>query len=1073
MFGRWSFVWVSGLTLSMVCLVSPSHTAAQSFSATLTGQIIDSSGAAVPGVAVTVTVVATNRSHVARTSAEGLYVVPNLVPGSYRLTAEATGFKQVQRSGITLEVDQVARLDLTLEVGVVTEVIEVTSQAPLINTETGAKGQVITTAEINDLPLNGRDFSELAFLTPGVVDIAEGGANAGFAAINGGRADGVNFVVDGMNNRSNRAGDPIVRPSVDAVLEFKVQTSAYAADYGAVGSGVINVALRGGTNQFHGTAYEFVRNDIFDARGFFDQDKSKLRRNQFGGTLGGPVKLPSRIFGPAAYSGKDRTFFFFSYEGLRERRGNTLIGSVPPEAYRRGDFSASPVAIRNPFANNAPFANKQIPASMFHPLASKLMQFYPLPNRAGGNNFVASLVDESNSNNFIAKLDQRVGSRNTLALHYITGPNKGANPYGLSAVPGFGNTNANGSHQAAIRLTSILSPVVVNELRLGFARSKSYSNWRSDDPALLELAKALSGVSSEKIAGVPRTTVTGYDQLGHLAAQPVELTVNTYQVYDAVSVTKGRHFVRAGADIVRTQFFQLFNNNARGTMTFNGIWTQQSASLREPVADLLLGLLNTSNRLLNSKTNYLFSTTYGLFVQDDFRVAPKLTLNLGLRYDLLMPPVEKFNQFTNFIPSVGRIVMSGEAGFPRALVENHYLNFAPRFGFAWRPLKSNKLVLRGGFGVFYANSTQNALRQLLAKNYPYSVVENYSRVTTNPLALTLSNPFPANIASASAGTSTAGVQFDAPASYLQQYNLTIERALGRGIAFEIGYVGSVGHHLSRRYDLNQPDRSLPGAPRPFPVFTGGIQYVGFGSNSNYNGLQTTLRKNFSNGMGFRANFVWSKSLDDASAVMGAGVPGLGDPGGAQDSRNLRLERGMSGYNRPRVFTLDYSYLLPFGKGRRWLNRSGPANWLLGGWQTNGIVRLMDGQPFSVTVANYNYLAGEASRPDRLGSGKLDNPSVERWFNVADFQAVPTGAFRFGTSGRNILLGPGRKQVDLSLMKNFVFSEQRRLQLRWEVFNAPNTANFGLPVHDIDVPNAATLSRVNAGRVMQLALKYLF
>ena len=1058
--------------------------AAFSQSAQVTGRISDPTGAVVQGAKVTLVNEGNGFVRESVSNNEGYFTMPLLQPGTYQITVQKEGFKPVRQSGITLKVEQVARLDYKLETGAVTETVQITTDAPLLERETGAKGQVIDNNEIVDLPLNGRDFTELAFLTPGVVDIPEGVSNSGFAAINGGRADGVNIQIDGLNNRNARNGDAVSRPSVDAVQEFRVQTSAYAADFGTYGSGLINIALKSGTNRYHGSLYEFVRNDLFDARNFFDTDKSKLRRNQFGGTLGGPVTLPG-FFGPLGYRGQDRTHFFFSYEGLKERRGDTRISRVPTLEQRAGDFSsllqgATKIYLRDPAktgtcsaANQtACFPGNIIPASRFHPLSLKVLGLVPRPNRAGVNNFVTSQVAEDNSHEFLVKLDQKIGQSNHLALNFISGNNRALNPYGPSNLPGFALQPNNGNKLAGIRLTQVFSPTFTNEFRFGFSRSTARTDWTSDDPALLDAVNVLSISKDPLLLGLATYRITGFDTIGHHASYPTNIAVNGFHIFDALSLVKGKHSLRTGVEIIRTQYFQFFPNSARGSLTFLGRVTGGTAT-PAPMADFLLGLPDSSSRLLNPRMNYLFYTSYGAFIQDDFKLSQRLTLNLGLRYDLYIPPTEKFNILSNFVPELNSLVKAGDPGFSRSLMETDKNNFAPRFGFAWRPFDSDKWVVRGGYGIFYTSTAQNPTRIFLSNNFPFSSTQNFQRSTTNPLAFTIADPFPASSSGVIATTIPTGISFNSPTAYMQNYNLAIERELWKQTALELSYVGSRGVHLGRRYDINQQLRLSPtNIVRPFPQFNGAIQYIGFGSNSNYNGLQATLRRQFRGGFGYRANFVWSKAIDDASWLTGAGGRSRGDTGVAQDSRNLKLERGLSGFNRPRAFTLDFSYLLPFGKGKKHFT-AGLADTLLGGWQFNGIVRLYDGQPFTPGDSTFNFAAGEASRPDRLGSGKLDHPTVDKWFKVEDFVQVPAGSFRFGTSGRHILFGPARKQIDLSLMKNFVLAREQKLQFRFEVFNAPNVANFFLPEINVDVPAAGTITRAAPGREIQFALKYIF
>lgn len=1051
-----------------VCVWLPllvSQASSQNFTATVTGKVRDNAGEAVPGVGITLTNAATNRSFSAQTDGDGDYTVINLVPGSYVLTAERAGFKKHVQKGVTLQVDLTARIDLEMSVGEVSESVQITAEAPLLNTETGAKGQVITNKEINDLPLNGRDFNELAYLTAGVVPAAQG-AQGGFGSINGARADSLNFVVDGLNNQNIRGGAAQVRPSVDAIQEFKVQTSAYSADYGRLSSGLINIAIKSGTNQLHGSLFEFVRNDIFDARNFFASEKLRLRRNQFGGTIGGPVLLPKSLFGPLQHNGRDRTFFFASYEANRERRGVTRLGRVPALAERQGDFSAYSAAITDPFDQNRAFPDKRIPANRFSPVAVRLLEFYPLPNRAGVNNYQALKSDNDNQDHFLLKFDQKIHQSDTLSVSYISTRQRNTEPFAASILPGFAHLTDIRQQQYGVRYTRVFRPNWTNEFRFGLGRTENdqlAEKTGTDFAARLGIA----GVTTDPgLTGFPRVTVSTIEALGEGVGQPVDFTVNNFQFSDTMSLIAGKHFMRFGADIIRTQFFELYPNNARGTFNFLGRWTGQ------PVADLMLGLLENSVRQLGANRNYLFSTTYGFFAQDDWKMTDRLTLNLGLRYDLLKPPKEKFNRLTNFIPEAGRVVTAGEDGFPESLVELDKTNFGPRFGFAYRIGKGNRTVARGGYGVFYSFTLQNPIRTQLANNYPYTTFQRFQRRAATPSLLTLSSAFPEQIATLEGVNTPNGVEYNAPTAYLQQYNLTIERELVRNVTLEAGYVGSRGLHLGRSYNVNQAIRNSSGQtpfPVPYPGF-GTIDYLSFGSSSNYHALQTTLRKRIRRGLGFRANFTWSKSIDDQSQISGASAGGFD---GAQDARTLNSERGLSDFDRRKVFTFDMTYALPFGRGKRFFNRQGAVDALLGNWQFNTLLRLMDGQPFTPQLANFNFGLGESKRPDRLGSGRLDNPGPEKWFRVEDFVPVPRGAFRFGTAGRNILTGPGRRLVDISLFKNFAFSDQKRLQFRFEVFNAINAVNFLLPNRNIDTPQAATINQAQNGREIQFGLKYLF
>src|SRR5262245_45477951 len=649
------------LGIYYVLLVSA---AGQTFDATLSGRVIDPANTAVPKVRIEVTNTDNSKTLTIYSNEVGFYIAAGLPPGTYKVTAEHPSFKKLVRDGITLQLDQNAHLDLALTIGAVTESVVVTDTPPMLNSETGAKGQVIDNGEIMDLPLNGRDFTELAYLTPGVVSLPEGVSNSGTTAINGGRSDGVNYLVNGLVNRSVHSGGAITQPSVDAVQEFKVQTSAYAADYGSVGSGVMNVVLKSGTNQLHGTIYEFTRNSAMDARNFFDTTKSDLSRNQYGGTIGGPVVLPRKIFGPAAYNGKDRSFFFFSFEGLQSQTADALLARVPTLSDQAGDFSSllqglKPTYLRDPAASGDCSATHQedcfpgniIPSNRFDPIAVKLLKLFPLPNRTGSNNYQSSDTDTSSNHNYIIKLDHQIGERVKLALSYISNNSSSYNPY-AARLPGFGLSSIGHNKLAGIRSAQVITPGMTNEFRLAISRVASGGDWRR--PAIPEVADAMEVLSISKdptYEGLPRVSVSGYDVIGHHGSYPSTINVTNYQFFDVLSMVRGRHFLRMGADMVYTQYYQYYPNNGRGFISFVGRVTGGTAT-PVPFADFLLGLPDNASVLLDARNNYLLYKTVAGFLQDDFKVTPSLTLNLGLRYDLLLPPVEKYNRFSNFVPEL-------------------------------------------------------------------------------------------------------------------------------------------------------------------------------------------------------------------------------------------------------------------------------------------------------------------------------------------------------------------------------------------------------------------------------------
>lgn len=556
--------------------------------------------------------------------------------------------------------------------------------------------------------------------------------------------------------------------------------------------------------------------------------------------------------------------------------------------------------------------------------------------------------------------------------------------------------------------------------------------------------------------------------------------VNNIQAGDTFTWVKGKHLWKVGGEILRTQFFQPYYNNNRGTFDFLGRWTTQ------PFADFLLGLPESTSRQVGTTPNYLFTTNYGFFAQDDWKITTHLTLNLGLRYEIPKPPKEKYGRYTNFAPELGKLVIADDRtirnagiqfpqsdlarigiardlGLPASLVYTRYNDFAPRIGFAWRPFGGNRSVIRGGYGIFYGTTLQNPVRNDLANVVPFAISQTINRRTSDAAYLTLSNPFPA--APSLALSTVNGFELHAHTPYLQSWNMTIEREIGFGSAIEISYAGSKGTYLGRKYDINQPFRSIAlqqaggTFPRPYSSVNNAINYYGFNANSIYNAGTISIRRRFTNGFFYRANYTYGKSIDDASQVSGnsdGGYPA------AQDSRNLHGDRGRSDWDIGHAFTMNFSYEVPWRR-----------NVWIRGWQLAGSGRAYTGQPFTPRVNNVNLNLGEANRPDRIAKGALDHPTADRWYDVSAFPGVPAGSFRFGNSGRNVLDAPGLAEVSLMLSKNIRVRENRSLQLRWEVFNALNHANLHIPTVFVNAANAATVKAADAGRLMQFGARFRF
>jgi outer membrane receptor protein involved in Fe transport len=1053
--------------------------AAQTPSASVVGRVVDASAAVIPGVTINITNLDTNQTYRGIANGAGDYTVPYLNPGRYSLEAEGPGFRVHKRAEFALELEQTLRLDIEMEVGAASESITVIDTPPALNTESGARGDVTSNAELTEMPLNGRNFSDLAYLTGGVLPKGDGGD--GQFAINGARGDNVGFLLDGMNNTQRRNTGSMVSPPLEGVQEFKMITSGFAAEYGRYAGGVLSVVTKSGGNRLRGSLYEFLRNDAFDARNFFDAGKSKLRQNQFGATVSGPIVIPK------IYNGRNRTFFLFSWESLRQISGSTQRGIVPLPQMLSGDFSRAvdafgrPEKVLDPLDKNAQFPGNQIPLSRLDPVALKIAAYYPAPDLVGSaNNYLAQANALSNFDNFSVKVDHSVGVNDRLTVSTFWRPSFSDNPFQRSPVPIFDATNQTLGLLAGIHEIHTFTPLLFNEASVSFSRMTWNQGLNHSSFDWSAAAGFLGGAKNPVDLGLPYITVSGYIDLGQAYDLPKIWRYNNYQYADAMTWIHGRHAVKFGGDFLRYQYFTKDYADLRGRLSFLGRFTN------DPMADFLLGYAQSSRRLLDVATEYLLVSNYSAFVQDDFKITPTLTLNLGLRYELMKPPAEKYNARSDFVPQLGKIVVAGTGGLtnfndliaqtgmaqyvtmasavglPSTLIHTNYKDFAPRFGFAWRPFGNTRSVIRGGYGIFYG--TDSLYRyDSQTDTYPFAVIQTFSATTSNPLALTVSNPFPAARTKISGITSTSGENVNIKAQYLQSWNLTLERDLGGGTVLEVAYAGSKGTHLPREYDLNQqlfvPALKQNGAfPRSFPAFSS-IDYFDDVGNSTYNSGSVTLRRRLSRQLFIRAAYVYAKSIDVSSNTGGTIAAGFPK---AQDSRDLNAERGRSDFDIGHTFAASFIWQPNLLR-----------NVALRNWQLSGTTTAYTGPPFTPKVANYDSTLGGAARPDRIAKGTLPDPSADQWFDRTAFPPVPVGAFRFGNSGRNILDGPGTFALNVGVSRRFVVAEMRAVQFRAESFNLTNRTSLNLPQTDVDVLNGATISAAKSARVLQLGLRVEF
>ena len=1038
---------------------------AQTYRGTLRGTIYDPNGAVVPQTEIKLTNSETAETRSITSGSEGEYSFSSLRPGSYELTATASGFRVFKRT-IELAVNQELRFDVDLGIGLDGDGVEIKEPADL-QRDSSSLSTIIDRSQIRGLPLDGRNFFELTLLVPGAVPAAPGSAGSvrgDFAfSVNGAREDANNFLLDGVYNVDPKLNTFGVRPSVDAIREFQMLTSTYDASFGRNPGAQVNVVLNSGSNNVHGSAFEFFRNAALDARNFFapaSEPKPKYQRNQFGGSLGGPIK-------------SDRTFFFADYEGTRSREGITRVANVPTAEERAGNFSHSLFGVPNdPFG--PPFTNGTIPDFFINPIGRAIAALYPLPNRnVPFQNFVSSPTQRDDNDSFDIRVDHRLNSRADLAFRYSFGDRDLFEPFtgpSFSVVPGYGDFVKRRSQNVMAALTYVVTPKFVTETRLAFSRVGS--------SVTQEASRTNSSVGLPTVSPNPRDvglsfiTITGFSPLGDEGNNPQNSVTNVYQVLNNASYAHGNHLFRFGADLRFSQQNAFRDVESRGRLQFSPFFQLTGNGL----ADLLLGfpLLTSVARVDNAQ--HIRTQSYNFFVNDSFRVRRNLTLNAGLRYEYNTPPVDAQDRANVYDVSTGSLVAVGTNSVPRSGFEGDKNNFAPRVGFAWTIGRDQSTVLRGGYGVYYDQSPL-APAEALYFNSPY--FDNNIFFSLPGLPLTVSNPFPSFFPFPLPDSALA-IQRDLRTGYMQHWNLNIERRLWQNNVVEVAYVGSKGTKLLTARDINQPAPSLlppglPFVPRPNPRFDD-VDLLESRANSNYNALQARFEQRLSRGFSGLISYTWSKSIDDASNFFTS----AGDPNFPQNSYNVHAERGRSNFDVRHRLSASYSYLLPFGKGRRFLDKSGWATTVLSGWETYGIVTLQSGRPFTVALLSEIDNSGTGrsilgfganDRPNVNGNPTLSNPTPERWFNTSAFVFSAPGTF--GNAGRNILDGPGYQNVNASLVKNTALTEGVTLQFRTEFFNLLNHPNFNLPDNFLGSPTFGVISSARDPRHIQFGLKLLF
>ena len=1046
----------------IVSILAAADASAQTVRGTILGTVTDSSGAVIRGARVTVREVSTGLTRSELTNDAGEYSIPQLPAGHYSIVVEAPNFKKTELTGIELQVDDRLRRDVTLTVGQVTEVVAVEASAPVVSTDSATVGNVVDNKKVTELPLNGRNFLQLNLLVPGANQGVKGSQNqtqGGSITINGAREQSNNFLLDGMDNNDLAINQYAVAISTEAILEFKVQASTYSAEFGRSPGAQIDVATKSGNNRIHGVLYEYLRNDDLDAKNFFDRPGPipGYKRNQYGASIGGPIK-------------KNKTFYFGNYEGTRVRQGITKVATEPTAAMKNGDFSALATAIYDPSTlqtvNGAelrsPFPGNVIPAADFSPAGTNVLGLYPTPNGPGTSTanglYTSSPTKVDNFDQFTVRVDHRFNDSNTLFGRYSYSKENRFDTFdsfcaGSNNVPGFGCNTLNGGQQAVADYIKLLGPSKVNDARVSFTRVRGgiFQQHEGDDVAT---QLGILGTSrNAKDFGVPVINITGYDHLGEATNLPQDRHDNTYEYADAFSWTSGRHTTKFGAEVRHFQENFLFDSSARGTITFNPFFTAQTSvtsagvvnavtGTGNAIADVLLGdpyTASVSRSFAGISANTvagLRQTSTNLFAQDDFRVLPNLTLNLGIRWEYNAPTIDEYNHLATFDPNYASSTPLPYLRISTPQTPNIYNSskreFSPRAGFAWTPFGTTRTVIRGGYGIFWDIKILNVI---LNSNLTAPFLTSYSfNQSTNGLPnIALGNPYGGTGTPAIPGASWVENPFRD--GYMQQWSGNVQQQLSPSMAVQAGYVGSKGTHLDRAYDYNEPapTASFTQALRKYPQYAA-INVRSPSASSIYHALQLSFEKRFSHGLSFLSGYTFSRSIDDSSLWNGSVV----------DVTNFHLERGLSTFDTRHRFITSYTYDLPYGHGRPFGGHSpGIVNALVGGWQTNGIVTIQSGNPLDASTGLQLSGTQTGTRPDVTCNPNAFHHDPAEWFNIACFSDNFIG--RYGTAGRNIITGPPTHDFDFAMLKRFgLGKEERYLQFRSEFFNVFNHPNFDNP-----------------------------
>ncbi len=1062
------------LCLAVLSLGLATSAVAQSVSGTILGTVTDSTGAVVAGAKVTIINEGTGLTRTVVADVNGEYTAPALPTGHYTITSEMTGFKTVALSNVEVGVDQRVRINIKHEVGAMTESVSVTADTPLLQTSSSELGTTVGSAQIEALPLNGRNFVSLTRSIPGVLRGIPGAnidgagslawrASASFSA-NGQRPRDNNYMLDGVDNNETWLQTVVVFPSVDALDEFKLQTSTYSAEFGRSLGGVVNLQIKSGTNSLRGSGFEFHRNDAFDANNFFNnragRDKPEFKQNQFGGTIGGPVF-------------KDKTFFFTDYQGHRESLGQTFLSTVPSMAMRGGDFSELSRVIYDP-TNGLPFQGNVIPSGRIDTVARNILtQLYPEPNTAGTrqangqtiNNYLINPIKERQDNQFDVKVDHTLSTNNRFFTRYSFQKTHRLQPASLphgDAGATFGAGEGDIKAQSlAFNDTHTLSMNWLNEFRFGWSSIK-FNMTPIDYLTNPAAAVGLPGINlNDATSAMTQLTFQNIRNLGANSNQPLITNQNDFQIFDNVTWVKGKHTVKTGGSLTLRSREILNADTIVGVFNFNNNMTSNCAGQTAAgcavnsatgfdVASFMLGFVNSKNRTLFDANTYTEKRPeYTLYVQDDYRLSNRLTMNLGLRWDVYPPWTEIDDRQSNFDEATGKFVVASDGAVVNGIEVGRYLqtyskrDLGPRFGFAYDLGGDGKTMIRGGFGVFW-NFTPGGTSSSKAQNPPFlqstTITPSPTAYGTNVLLKDGLPPPPGvDPNRPAAGTTRSIFDVNFRDAYARQWNINVQRSFFTNYMLEVAYVGSQGRQMLLKGDPNQA-RPVVGITdanvnRPYAAVSPALRSVGQVKSTgtlDYNALLVKFQRRFANNFSMLNSYTYGKAIDLNSDNDGAvTLTNVYDP---------QYNRGPADYDITHTFASSVIYEVPWATTK-----------LYGGWQVAGILTARGGLPLTVTSTQGVQSTGTGNRPNRICDGRLDNPTIDRWFDTSCFVQTTEITGTYGDSGRGVIRGPGAFNIDASLIKNTRFGRYTT-EFRIEAFNILNHPQFGNP--NTTVGNAA-------------------